>query len=435
MTENTLQDNTPPLTLAARDVGVRADAGDAACRLCGNRLQHVILDLGMSPLCQTVKPYEAIDQAEMFHPLRVYVCTVCWLVQLREYVAPAAIFSDYPYFSSFSDSWLAHARKYSTAMQERFDIDQQSLVVEIASNDGYLLRNFVDGGIPVLGVEPAANVAECAIRNGVPTLIRFFGLETAQDLVAQGKRAQLLVGNNVLAHVPDMNDFVAGMKCVLDDHGVITMEFPHLVQLMRQNQFDTIYHEHFSYLSLQSVTRLFEQHELELFDVEPLASHGGSLRIYAQHSNLGRQSRSSRLETVGALEREAGLDSMGAYEQFATRVQQTKQQILRFFLDARDAGKRVAGYGAPGKGVTLLHYCGINVDFLEFTVDRNPHKQGAYMPGTSIPIRDPGVIATERPDYLFLLPWNLKQEIVQQQQQIRGWGGKFVVPIPSVEIF
>ncbi|MDA1179323.1 MAG: class I SAM-dependent methyltransferase [Planctomycetota bacterium] len=408
---------------------------DAMCRSCGSVLSDVVLDLGMSPLCQTVKPPSAVDTYEVFYPLRVYLCHDCWLLQLREYASPHEIFQDdYPYFSSFSDSWLEHARQYTNAMIDRFSLDGSSQVVEIASNDGYLLRNFVQRRIPALGIEPAKNVANAARAAGVPTISRFFGRELARELADEGKQANLLLGNNVLAHVPNLNDFVAGLAILLQPHGVLTMEFPHLMELMRGNQFDTIYHEHFSYLSLGSVEQVFARHGLMVFDVDRLPTHGGSLRIYAQLEHGGRFQTDERGGRLRTAEQEAGLRDVASYHVFADQVAATKRQIVRFLLDAQAEGKRVAGYGAPGKGVTLLHYCGINADLIAYTVDRNPQKQHHFMPGTSIPIYPPEYIERDRPDYLFLLPWNLRNEIVKQQQGIRAWGGKFVVPIPQVEI-
>lgn len=408
---------------------------DALCRLCGAALTDVVLDLGMSPLCQTVKSPTAVDSYEIFYPLRVYLCHECWLLQLREYASPKEIFKEeYPYFSSFSDSWLEHARQYSNAMVERLALDGHSQVIEIASNDGYLLRNFVEKRIPALGIEPAKNVADAARAAGVPTIGRFFGRELACELAEQDKRANLLVGNNVLAHVPDLNDFVAGLGILLQPQGVLTIEFPHIMELMHGNQFDTIYHEHFSYFSLGTVEQVFARHGLEVFDVDRIPTHGGSLRIFAQLDNGGRFPVNERVRRLRMTEQDAGLRDAATYRAFSAKVACTKRHILQFLLGAQAEGKRVAAYGAPGKGVTLLHYCGINADLIEYTVDRNPQKQHHFMPGTSIPIYAPDHIERDRPDYLFLLPWNLRREIIEQQQYIRAWGGKFVVPIPQLEI-
>jgi len=406
------------------------------CRICGTLISDVVLDLGMSPLCQTAKAPCDVDRSEVFYPLRVYLCHTCWLLQLPMHAAPAEIFTaDYPYFSSFSDSWLEHARKYAEDMTRRLSLGASSQVVEIASNDGYLLRNFVDLGIPALGIEPARNVAEAARARGVPTLVRFFGREVAQELSDQGQAADLLIGNNVLAHVPDLNDFVGGLARLLKPQGILTVEFPHLLELMHGNQFDTIYHEHFSYLCLGTVEEVFYRHGLQVFDVERIATHGGSLRIFAQRASTGVQPTHARVADLRRIEQQAGLQQADTYHAFADQVRGTKHKILRFLLDAQHSGKRVAGYGAPGKGVTLLHYCGIDADLLPYTVDRNPKKQHHFLPGTSIPIHPPSYIETDRPDYLFLLPWNLKNEIAQQQSRIRTWGGQFVVPIPQVEVW
>jgi hypothetical protein len=404
------------------------------CRFCSSELNHVFVDLGMSPLCQThIEPHE-LNHMEPFYPLRVWLCTECFLVQLEEYVKPADIFTDYAYFSSFADSWVEHARRYAVAMIERLGLGSGSMVMEIASNDGYLLQHFVALGVPCLGIEPAENVAAAAIAKGVPTVSRFFGVAAAREIAAAHRRPDLLIGNNVLAHVPDINDFVAGMKALLHPCGIATMEFPHLLQLMANNQFDTIYHEHFSYLSFTTVEKIFARHGLTLFDVDEITSHGGSLRIYARHSENGGRPVERSVPRLKEMERAAGLTSITAYTDFQERVQATKRDILAFLIDARRRGKRVVGYGAPGKGNTLLNYCGIRTDFLDFTVDRSPHKQGRYTPGTHIPICDPEQIRQSRPDFVFLLPWNLKDEIVEQLAYVREWGGRFVVPIPRLTV-
>ena len=404
------------------------------CRFCGHVLQVSFVDLGMSPLCQTHITVEQLNQMEPFYPLHAYVCEKCFLVQLEEFVAPDDIFTEYAYFSSYSDSWVAHAKRYCEAMQGRFFLDSASLAVEIASNDGYLLQHFLAMGIRTLGVEPAANIAEVAEAKGIPTVNRFFGRDSAAELRAEHGPANLLLGNNVLAHVPDLNDFVSGLKIMLADNGVITMEFPHLQQLMDQNQFDTIYHEHFSYFSFTTVERIFAAHDLVLFDVEELPTHGGSLRIYGRHAADASKPVGARVGALRQKEADAGFNSLARYAEFSEQVRETKRRILEFLIEAKRAGKSIAGYGAPGKGNTLLNYCGIRTDFLDFTVDRNPYKQGKFTPGTRIPILPPEIIKEQRPDYLFVLPWNLIDEIATQCEYIREWGGQLVVPIPTVRV-
>jgi 2-polyprenyl-3-methyl-5-hydroxy-6-metoxy-1,4-benzoquinol methylase len=404
------------------------------CRFCGTKLEHTFVDLGMSPLCESYVSADHLNQMEPFYPLHVYVCENCFLVQLESYVSPEHIFTDYAYFSSYSDSWLAHAKKYTDQMVERFGISHGSFVVELASNDGYLLQYFVEKNVPVLGIEPAANVAAVAVQKGVPTLVKFFGRETAHELADSGKQADLILGNNVLAQVPDINDFVAGMKILLKPDGVITMEFPHLQRLMEENQFDTIYHEHFSYFSLITAEKIFAAHGLTLFDVEELATHGGSLRIFARHAQDSSKPVTPRVAHLRAREESAGFTKMGNYSCFAEQVKETKRKLLEFLIQAKRSGKKIAGYGAPGKGNTLLNYCAIRSDFLDYTVDRNPYKHGRFLPGTHVPIFSPERIRETRPDYLLILPWNLKDEIIKQNAFIREWGGKFVVPIPEVRI-
>ena len=407
----------------------------AGCRFCGTPLSHTFADLGMSPLCESFLAPEQLNQMEPFYPLHAYVCARCFLVQVEEYVGPERIFDDYAYFSSYSDAWLEHARSYTDMIVSRLGLDRQSHVVELGSNDGYLLQNFVAKGIPVLGVEPAANVAAAAIAKGVTTTTRLFGRAAAQDLVADGKRADLIIGNNVLAQVPDLNGFVAGMKVLLKPHGVITMEFPHLLRLMDENQFDTIYHEHFSYFSFMTVEQIFAAHGLVLFDVEELWTHGGSLRIYARHAEDDARAIVPRVGALRAREKAARCDSLERYSVFTERVYETKRRLLEFLISAKRSGKSIAGYGAPGKGNTLLNYCGIRTDFLDYTVDRNPHKHGKFLPGTRIPIHHPEKIKETRPDYLLILPWNLKDEIMLQMVEIRAWGGQFVVPIPELRVY
>ncbi len=404
-----------------------------ACRFCEAELTREFADLGMSPLSNAYLKAEQLERAEPFFPLKAYVCAKCLLVQLPAIESPENIFSDYAYFSSYSDSWLAHARSYCQAMIERLGLDGSTGVVEIASNDGYLLQYFQEAGVPVLGVEPAANVAEVARAKGIETVGRFFGVETAHELAAERPKPRLLLGNNVLAHVPDLNDFVAGLKVLLAEGGTITMEFPHLMRLIEGNQFDTIYHEHFSYFSLLTAQRIFAAAGLTIFDVEELSTHGGSLRIYARHSEEGSEP-GDRVMHLLSTEREYGLDRLETYARFAEQVRQTKRALLAFLIRARDENKRVVGYGAPAKGNTLLNYCGVRTDFIDYTVDRSPHKQGLFLPGTHIPIHAPDRIRETKPDYVLILPWNLKDEIVRQMADVRTWGGRFVVPIPRVEL-
>lgn len=406
-----------------------------SCRFCRSELRHTFVDLGMSPLCQThIEPHQ-LNHMEPFYPLHAYVCEKCFLVQLDQYVASEAIFSEYAYFSSYSDSWVQHAKTYAEKMVTRFGINPRSLVTEIASNDGYLLQHFVAMKIPVLGIEPAANIARVAIEKGVPSVVKFFGAQTAREVAADKGKADLLLGNNVLAHVPDLNDFVAGMKILLKSDGIITMEFPHLMRLMQESQFDTIYHEHFSYFSFTTVEKVFAAHGLTLFDVEELPTHGGSLRIYARHSADTGKPVTERVTELRSREAAAGFTRLETYFEFSEKVKETKRAILDFLIRARREGKTIAGYGAPGKGNTLLNYCGIRTDFLDYTVDRNPYKQGKYTPGTRIPIYPPEKIKETKPDYLFILPWNLKDEIMSQTGYIRDWGGRFVVPIPDVRVY
>lgn len=408
--------------------------GKNRCRFCGAQLRHTFVDLGMSPLCESYISREQLNQMEAFYPLHVQVCEQCFLVQLPEYVSPKDIFTEYAYFASFSDTWLRHAGDYVEMIVERLKLGQESLAVEVASNDGYLLQNFVKKGIPALGVEPAANVARAAVEKGVPTLVKFFGRQTAQEMAAKGQRADLAIGNNVLAQVPDLNDFVGGIEILLKPAGVATLEFPHLVRLMADNQYDTIYHEHFSYFSFITVEKIFRAHGLTLFDVEELPTHGGSLRIYARHATDGSKPVSDLVRELRSRELNGGLERMETYATFGEKVKKSKRSLLDFLIRAKGDGKAVAGYGAPGKGNTLLNYCGIRTDFLEYTVDRNPYKQGKFLPGTHIPIFGPEKIFETRPDYVLILPWNFKLEIMKQMAGIREWGGKFVVPIPSVEV-
>ena len=409
--------------------------GVRSCRFCGSDLQRTFVDLGLSPLCEAYPAPEELNRGETYYPLHVMVCEKCWLVQLGEYESPENIFNDYPYFSSFSDSWLRHCDKYCEAMKARFGLDHNSFVVEVASNDGYLLQYFISRGIPVLGIEPAANVAKVAVEKGVPTLVRFFGTKLAEQLTSEGQCTDLILGNNVLAQVPDLNDFVEGLKVMLKPEGVLTLEFPHLLQLIQQREFDTIYHEHFSYFSLLNSVRMLEAHGLRVFDVDELRSHGGSLRIYGCRMESTTHPVEANVRKVLDDEVRAGLDTIEGYTTFARQVKETKFALLNFLLSAAGQGKKVAGYGAPGKSATLLHYCGISKDLIEYTVDRSPYKQGRFLPGSRVPIYHPDRIRETRPDYVVILPWNLKDEIMQQLQFIREWDGKFVVPIPKVAVY
>jgi SAM-dependent methyltransferase len=405
------------------------------CRFCGTPLQHTFVNLGVSPVANDYVSESRLNEMEPFYPLHVYVCEQCFLVQLEEFESPEQIFGDYAYFSSYSVSWLEHAKKYVEMMIERFGYNQTSQVIEMASNDGYLLQYFVEHNVPVLGIEPARNVAQAAIEKGIPTRSEFFGQALARSLVGEKISADLILGNNVLAHVPDVNDFVGGMKLVLKPGGVITMEFPHLMRLMLENQFDTIYHEHFSYYSFLSVEKIFAHHGLVLFDVEELPTHGGSLRIFARHAEDHSKPVSERVIELKEREQQAGFECLETYATFSRQVEETKRSLLSFLIQAKNEGKRVVGYGAPAKGNTLLNYCGVRTDFIDFTVDRSPHKQGLYLPGTHIPIYAPEKIFETRPDYVLILPWNLKDEISQQMAGIREWNGKFVVPIPTTQVF
>jgi len=389
----------------------------------------------MSPLCESYLQLDQLNQMEPFYPLHVYVCETCFLVQLEEYVSAEEIFSEYAYFSSYADSWVQHAKDYTETVVKRFELDERSYVVEIASNDGYLLQHFVAKAIPVLGIEPAANIAKVAVDKGIPTVVKFFGEKTARKLVAKGKQADLLVGNNVLAQVPDPNDFVEGMKILLSPQGIITMEFPHLMRLVEGNQFDTIYHEHFSYFSFVTIRKIFAAHGLTIFGVEELPTHGGSLRIYARHTDDASKPIGPRITELRAREEAAGLTRLEYYFSFAERAKETKRKLLDFLIRAKRERKSIAGYGAPGKGNTLLNYCGIGTDFLDYTVDRNPYKQGKFLPGTHIPIFHPDKIKETNPDYVLILPWNFKDEIMEQLGYIRGWDGQFVVPIPKLKIY
>jgi hypothetical protein len=404
------------------------------CRFCETPLRHIFVDLGMSPLANAYLESEQLGEMEPFFPLRAYVCEVCFLVQLDEFASPQQIFGNYAYFSSYADSWLQHAKAYTENVIARLGLDGNSQIVEIASNDGYLLKFFKKCGIPVLGVEPARNVADAAINAGIPTVVDFFGTQIATRLAAQGRFADLLIGNNVLAHVPMLNDFVTAMRMLLKPQGVITMEFPYLVNLMQENQFDTIYHEHLSYFSFIAVDSLFARHGLTIFDVDELDTHGGSLRIYARHANHSSTEISPGVQELKIRELRLELNKLTTYSAFAEQAKAAKRALLTFLIEAKQSGKMVAAYGAPAKGNTLLNYCGIGTDFLEYTIDRSPHKQGRFLPGTRIPIYHPDRVMETKPDYLLILPWNLRDEICMQMAHVREWGCRFVVPIPRLEI-
>ncbi len=406
------------------------------CQFCETTLKHSFCDLGKSPVSNAFLTEDQLQKMEPFYPLHAYACSHCFLVQLRESQSPEQLFSDseYAYFSSYSKTWLEHAKKYTEEMTLRFQLNSRSQVIEIASNDGYLLQYFLKEKIPCLGIEPAENVAKVALGKGIPTLSKFFGVKTAHELASQNIYADLLLGNNVLAHVPNLKDFIGGMKILLKPHGVITMEFPHLLKLMEANQFDTIYHEHFSYLSLLAVEKIFKHFDLILFDVDELSTHGGSLRIYVKHSDDQTKSIAPKVHDVLQREKEYGLDQMHTYELFSEKVKETKRLLLDFLIQAKQNGKKIAGYGAPAKGNTLLNFCGIKKDFIDYTVDMSPFKQGRFLPGTHIPIFHPDKIKETKPDYVIILPWNLKEEIMDQLSFIRAWGGKFLLPIPAAEV-
>ncbi len=403
------------------------------CRFCASPLETVFADLGMSPLANSYLTPERANGMEPFYPLRAFVCSRCFLVQLEDFETPDHIFSDYAYFSSYSSTWLQHSEQYVEQMIERFGLDANSQVVELASNDGYLLQYFRDRQIPVLGIEPAANVAEVAVQNGIPTLVEFFGREVATQQAAEGP-ADLLLGNNVLAHVPDLNDFVGGMKILLKPGGVITMEFPHLMRLVDDNQFDTIYHEHFSYFSFVTVRRVFAAHGLKLFDVEELPTHGGSLRIYGAHDDDAARTETDRATELAERELRAGYEELDTYRAYARGVQEEKRSILSFLIDLKRESRTIVGYGAPAKGNTMLNFCGVGTDFLDYTVDLNPHKQGHFLPGSHIPIYSPAHLRETRPDVVLILPWNLREEIVDQHGYIREWNGRFAARSPEMRL-
>ena len=404
------------------------------CMFCGTPLRRTFVDLGMSPLCESYISQEQLNHMEPFYPLHAYVCESCFLVQLDEYVSPAEIFTEYAYFSSYADSWVQHMKNYTGVIVDRLGLGPKSFVVEVASNDGYLLQHFVAKGIPVLGIEPAANVAKVAIEKGVPTLVEFFGEKLARQLASKGQQADLIAGANVLAQVPDVNDFVKGLKILLKPSGVVTIEFPHLMRLIEENQFDTIYHEHFSYFSFLTAEKIFAAHGLALFDVEEIPTHGGSLRIYGCHADGSPHAIGQRVHELRKREEKMGFGSIERYSTFTEQVKETKRKLLEFLIQAKREGKSIAGYGAPGKGNTLLNYCGIRSDFVDYTVDRSPYKQGKFLPGTHIPIFSPEKIEETKPDYVLILPWNFKDEIMNQMSHIKKWGGRFVTPIPEVKV-
>lgn len=405
-----------------------------SCRFCQTQLHYTFVDLGMNPLSNAFLNPDQLDKKEPFFPLHTYVCEQCFLVQLEEFEQPEKIFNDYVYFSSYSESWLGHARQYTEMMIERFSFNSSHQVIEIASNDGYLLQYFKEKNIPVLGIEPAANVADVAIKKGIETRIQFFGKKTASALKSESICGDLILGNNVLAHVPNLNDFVAGLKIALAEGGIITIEFPHLLNLIKENQFDTIYHEHFSYLSLYTVEQVFNKHKLKIFDVEQIHTHGGSLRIFCCHDEDNAQEISPQVNDIRLIELQSGLNQLSTYLDFTDKVQQTKQSLLKFMHSAKEQKKSIVGYGAPAKGNTLLNYCGIRTEFLDYTVDRSPHKQGKFLPGSHIPVYPVERISETKPDYILILPWNLFEEISQQLEYTNEWGCKLVLPIPETRI-
>ena len=404
------------------------------CRFCDKPLINIFVDLGTSPLSNAFLKKEMIDVTEKKYPLCTYVCDNCFLVQLPEFEKPENIFEEYAYFSSYSSTWLRHAQNYVNMMIKKFSFDKKNLIIEIASNDGYLLQFFKEKNIPILGIEPAVNVAKIAKEKGIPTITKFFSVNTANELGEEGKKADLIIGNNVLAHVPNLNDFVKGLKILLKPSGIITLEFPHLQQLIQKNQFDTIYHEHFSYFSLITVEKIFSFHELTIFDVEEISTHGGSLRIYVKHSEYDDILINEKVSILLEKEKQYGLENINTYTNFIKNVDVIKKKINEFFIDAKNSGKKIVCYGAAAKGNTLLNYCNIGNNFIDYVVDQNPYKQGLFLPGTHIPIKSPDEIQKTKPDYVIIIPWNLKDEIMEQMKYIRDWGGKFMIPIPEVSI-
>ena len=404
------------------------------CRFCNELLINIFVDLGISPLSNAFLKKEMLNYVEKKYSLCAYVCDNCFLVQLPEFEKPENIFKDYAYFSSYSSTWLQHAENYTNLIIKKFSFDQKSLVIEIASNDGYLLQFFKKKNIPILGIEPAVNVAKVAKEKGIPTITKFFSVDTANELKKDCKLADLIIGNNVLAHVPNLNDFVKGLKILLKPTGVITLEFPHILQLIQKNQFDTIYHEHFSYFSLFTAKKIFSFHGLAIFDVDEISTHGGSLRIYVKHTEYDDISINERVNILLEKERQSGLENISTYTNFTKKVEDVKGKLQEFFISAKNSGKKIVCYGAAAKGNTLLNYCNIGSDFIDYVVDQNPYKQGLFLPGTHIPIKNPDEIRKTKPDYLIIIPWNLKEEIMEEIKYIRNWGGKFMIPIPEVKI-
>ena len=404
------------------------------CRFCNQLLTNIFVDLGTSPLSNAFLKKEMLDNVEKKFPLCAYVCDNCFLVQLPEFEKPENIFEDYAYFSSYSSTWLEHAKNYVSMMIKKFGFNEKSLVLEIASNDGYLLQFFKEKNVPILGIEPALNVAKVAKEKGIPTLTKFFSVDTANELRKEGKLADLIVGNNVLAHVPNLNEFVKGLKILLKSTGVITLEFPHILQLIQKNQFDTIYHEHFSYFSLLTLRKIFSFHGLIIFDVDEIPTHGGSLRIYVRHTENDDIPINERINNLLEKEKQYELENISTYINFIKNVEKAKTKLQKFINCARESGKKIVCYGAAAKGNTLLNYCKIENNFIDYVVDQNPYKQGLFLPGTHIPIKSPDEIQKTKPDYILILPWNLKDEIMEQMKEVKDWGGKFVIPIPEVHI-
>ena len=404
------------------------------CRFCNQLLTNIFVDLGTSPLSNAFLKKEMLDNVEKKFPLCAYVCDNCFLVQLPEFEKPENIFEDYAYFSSYSCTWLEHAKNYVSMMIKKFGFNEKSLVLEIASNDGYLLQFFKEKNVPILGIEPALNVAKVAKEKGIPTLTKFFSVDTANELRKEGKLADLIVGNNVLAHVPNLNEFVKGLKILLKSTGIITLEFPHILQLIQKNQFDTIYHEHFSYFSLLTLRKIFSFHGLIIFDVDEIPTHGGSLRIYVRHTENDDIPINERINNLLEKEKQYELENISTYINFIKNVEKAKTKLQKFINCARESGKKIVCYGAAAKGNTLLNYCKIENNFIDYVVDQNPYKQGLFLPGTHIPIKSPDEIQKTKPDYILILPWNLKDEIMEQMKEVKDWGGKFVIPIPEVHI-
>jgi 2-polyprenyl-3-methyl-5-hydroxy-6-metoxy-1,4-benzoquinol methylase len=404
------------------------------CRFCNESLTNIFADLGTSPLSNAFLTKEMLSNLEKIYPLCAYVCDNCFLVQLPEFEKPENIFEDYVYFSSYSSTWLHHAENYVNMMIERFSFNERSQIIEIASNDGYLLQFFKKKNIPILGIEPAVNVAKVAKEKGIPTLTKFFSVNTANELKKESKLADLIIGNNVLAHVPDLNNFVKGLKILLKPTGIITLEFPHILQLIQKNQFDTIYHEHFSYFSLLTAQKIFSFHGLTIFDAEEIPTHGGSLRIYLKHSESENISINQKVDILLKKEKQFGLENISTYKNFTKKVKKIKEKLQEFFITAKKSGKKIVCYGAAAKGNTMLNYCKIGNEFIDYVVDQNPHKQKLFLPGTHIPIKSPDEIQKTKPDYVVIIPWNLKEEIMEQMKYIRDWGGKFMIPIPEVSI-